>query len=107
MDKKEIIENLYKLFCTSNKQGKRYLEVWLCDEDFGGLYHSDKYVLNVKVNHEIEDCSDEIRDIIEMLDEKAKDELKYISNVEVYSSDESTHCSSEDIKVFAEGTACP
>lgn len=107
MDKKEIIENLYKVFCNSKKEGKVYSEVWLCDEDFGGLYHSGSYVLNVRVNHQIDDCSDEIKEIVEMLAEKAKSEFSFISRVDVYSEDENIHCSSEDIRVYADEGSCP
>ena len=80
--------------------------MWLSDVDFGGLYHNDKFVLNVKADHEIGSCKDEISDIIEMLDKDAKDELKFIWSVNIYGKNEQIHCASEEILVFNEANAC-
>ncbi|MGI8951022.1 MAG: hypothetical protein ACR2FN_05480 [Chitinophagaceae bacterium] len=106
MDKKALIKTLNKIFCDKNKIDKRYLEVWLSDVDFGGLYKSDRYVLNVKAEHVIDSCTDEIKNIIQMLDREAKEELKYIWRVDVYYNDKEIHCSSDDILIYTEQEAC-
>ena len=106
MDTKTLIINLNKIFCDFNKKNKRYSEVWLSDVDFGGLYYSGQYVLNVKAEHEIESSTEEIRDIIFMLDELAKEELGYIFRVAVYNSNEKIHCQSEEALVYNETNTC-
>ena len=40
-------EKLQDVFCKKDRTDKKYAEVWLSDVDFGGLYQSDKFVLNV------------------------------------------------------------
>ena len=106
MDRKILIENLNKVFCDTNKERKRYSRVWLTDADFGGLYRSGKYVLNVKAEHEIENCYDEISDILDLLDKVAKEELRYIFRVVVYNFYEEIHCHSSEL-VYTEENACP
>jgi hypothetical protein len=94
------------LFCNLNKEGKKYLEVWLSDIDFGGLYRSGKYNLNVKADHIIDSCSDEIREILAILDQKAHNELQYIWSVSVYDSKDQIHCISQDLLVYDEESSC-
>jgi hypothetical protein len=106
MDTKILIGKLNKVFCESNKADKKYSEVWLEEVDFGGLYYSDKFTLNVKAEHQIDNCSGEIRDIIKMLNESCKDELKHIWSVNVFNANEEIHCF-EQFKVYSEEIACP
>jgi hypothetical protein len=106
MDKKVLVKNLNHLFCNLNKEGKKYLEVWLSDIDFGGLYRSGKYNLNVKADHTIDSCKDEIREILAILDQKAHDELQYIWSVAVYDSKDQVHCISQDLLVYDEESSC-
>lgn len=108
MDKKAFIDNLQKLFCETNLKEKRYTEVWLSEVDFGGMYSNGKYVLNVKAEHEIQNCSGEISDILDMVHEKAHEELEYIWRVDVYDSNDQFHCQSlnNDILIYAEELAC-
>lgn len=107
MDTKILVEKLHKVFCDIGKKGKLYSKVWLDPADFGGLYHSDKYILNVKAYHSIDNCNSEISDIFKILDERAKEELQYIWRVAVYQGDnDEIHCAS-NLVVFEEENACP
>lgn len=107
MDQKTFIAKLNKIFCQSNKAGKKYSEVWLSDVDFGGMYHNGKFVLNVKADHSIDNCNEEIFSVIKMLSEQAPTELEKIWRVVVYNADDSWHCfSTEDLLVYTEGDSC-
>jgi hypothetical protein len=105
MDSKAIIIKLNKVFCDMGKEGKDFSKVWLEDADFGGLYHSGKFILNVKAHHRIGSCNSEIKDIINILDARAKEELKYIWSVAVYNADDKVHCI--DNIVYEMDSACP
>ena len=106
MDRKALIKKLNSLFCTLHKEGKKYTEVWLSDVDFGDLYQSDKYILNVKAEHVIDSCNDEIKEILRILDKSVKEELQYIWRVAVYDASESIHCVGEELAVYNEATSC-
>ena|ERR1019366_3209250 len=105
MDTKALVKKLNEIFCNLNREEKKYSEVWLTDADFGGLYYSGQYVLNIKAEHQIYSCTDEINDIITILGEQAKEELKNIWRVDVYNADEEIHCS-EGVMVYDQYTAC-
>jgi hypothetical protein len=108
MDRNLLIKKLNNLFCDLSKNGKKYSEVWLSDMDFGGLYEANKFVLNVKAGHQINSCSDEIREILYYLDKNAHEELQSIWSVTVYDTNDMIHCSdSNDLLVFNEANACP
>lgn len=107
MDKKSLVEKLNFIFCDLKKQGKKYSEVWLTEVDFGGLYVSNKYTLNVKTVQEIDNCNDEIKSIVFLLYEKAKKEYQYIFEVIIYNSSNDIHCQSTDLMVFEENKTCP
>lgn len=108
MDRKTLITNLNRVFCDLNKKDKKYTCVWLADEDFGGLYNSGKYVLNVQASHDIGECSSEIKFIIDYLSAVAKEELKEIVQVSVYDDEMDIHCIMDikDLLVFTEEAAC-
>nr|MBA2406658.1 hypothetical protein [Chitinophagales bacterium] len=63
----DLAKKLKNLFCAENKANRKYSEVWLSDVDFGGLYETDKVVVNVKAEHEIESCNEEIKYIVTVL----------------------------------------
>jgi hypothetical protein len=106
MDKTALVKKLNEVFCNWNKSDAKYSEVWLTEADFGGLYNSGKFTLNVKAEHEISSCFDEINNILELLRKDAPTEEKYIYSVMVYDPSENVHCAFEDIKVFTENEAC-
>lgn len=106
MDKKALIKKFNEIFCNLNRDVKKYSEVWLTDADFGGLYYSGQFVLNIKAEHQIPSCSDEISDIIMILAEKSPDELKLIWRVDVYNSNEEIHCQSDEGLIYNESIAC-
>lgn len=98
---------LKDIFCNENKATKKYSSVWLTEADFGGLYQSNKYVVNVKAEREISSCNDEIKHIVtDLFKQLAKDELALIWKVVVYNSYEEIHCESDDILVYAETDSC-
>lgn len=107
MDTKTLVKNLNRVFSESNNTEKKYLQIWLSEVDFGGLYHSDKFVLNLKAEHRIERYSTELKDIITMLAQKAKEELKYIMHVAVYEPDDAAECESDDYLVYEKETVSP
>ncbi len=106
MDTKALIKILHDIFCENNKTGKKYVEVWLQEEDFGGLYNSGKFVLCLKAEHEIDSCLDETEEIINLLSQKAPKELEYIWRVTIFDMDERIHCESEELKVYDEHSSC-
>jgi hypothetical protein len=107
MDKRTTIKNkLNSIFCDLSKGDKKYSEVWLSDVDFGELYQSDKYVLNVKAEHSIDSCKDEIDEILDLLNEKANEELQSIWQVRIFDSSDEVHCASDEILIYSEETSC-
>lgn len=107
MDRKILIKKLNSLFCDLNKADKRYSEVWLSDVDYGGLYQSNKYILNVRAEHAIADCYEEMKWIIKFLDENANEELQSIWRVKVYANDDNfAHCTETLMLVYDEENAC-
>ena len=107
MDTGTLITNLNHLFCSLSKEGRVYSKVWLEDVDFGGLYQSDKYILNVKAHHKIDNCGSEIDYLIDILNERAKEELRSIWRVSIYHANENVRCDSTDLIVFEEEKMCP
>lgn len=108
MDPKALINKLHQIFFENyNKGEKRYSQIWLSEVDFGGLYHSNKFDLNLKAEHKIERYYTEIKDIITMLGQKAKEELKSIMSVRVYGPNDKVECESDDYLVYEKETACP
>jgi hypothetical protein len=107
MDRKALVKKLNSLFCALNKGDRKYTEVWLSDVDFGGWYHSDKYViLHVKAEHVIGRCFAEIKNIVQILHKNLSEEFQYIWRVAVYDASENIHCEGEEIIVYDEATAC-
>lgn len=106
MDTKKLVEKLHAVFCEENKESHRYSKVWLSDVDFGGMYQNDKYVLNVKAEHNIESCNQEIIDVIDMLNKKAPNELKMVWSVAVYNADDNIHCYDEVEVYTLENAKC-
>jgi hypothetical protein len=104
MDTKILITNLNQLFCEIGKKEKTYSKVWLEDADFGGLYHSNMYILYVKARQRVEDRGAEISNVLHLLDKNAKEELKYIWRVVVYNPDQPVH--SADNIVYEMDDAC-
>ncbi|HWK06101.1 MAG TPA: hypothetical protein VNS58_20815 [Puia sp.] len=104
MDKKVLIRSLKKLFCDLNQVGKRYSEVWISDVDFGGLYHSDQYILHLRAAHPIRSRFKETAWIIKFLDEHAHEESKFIWRVQVHAADDKMYDAEDGILVYDEET---
>ncbi len=105
---KDLAKKLKNLFCAENKANRKYSEVWLSDVDFGGLYETDKVVVNVKAEHEIESCNEEIKYIVTVLFKQlSQEELSFIWRVDVYNSFEEIHCQTNDLLVYTALDACP
>ena len=106
MDRKVLIKKLKNVFCEINKTGKKYSEVWSSEVNFGGLYRSGQYNLNVRAEHQISNLFEEIREIIQLLDEKAYEESQFIWSVHVYNADDRLHCVEDGILVYDEEDTC-
>lgn len=103
----DLKKKLKDVFCDENKTSHKYSEVWLSDVDFGGLYQTDKVVVNVKAEHEIASCNEEIKYIVtHLFRQLTKEERSMIWRVDVYNSFEEIHCQSDDMIVFTEQGAC-
>lgn len=103
----DLKKKLKDVFCAENKNARRYSEVWLSEVDFGGLYHSDKFVVNVKAEHQIDSCNEEIKYIFATLFKQlSQEDLSLIWRVDVYNSDEQIHCQSEDVLVYTSLDNC-
>ncbi|MBC7425010.1 MAG: hypothetical protein H7321_00630 [Bacteroidia bacterium] len=103
----ELKKKLRDIFCSENKANKKYSEVWLSDADFGGLYQSHKYIVNVKAEHLISSCNDEIKYIITNLFKGlSTEELEFVWRVVVFNSNEQVHCESVDILIYSEEVSC-
>ena len=98
---------LKSIFCGQNNGRNKYSEIWLSEADFGGLYKSDKFILHVKAEHDIDSCNNEIKDITSVLFAKlTKEEFSLIWRIVVYNSFEQVHCASDELMVFNEAEAC-
>jgi len=107
VDTKLLIKKINEVICEySKKSQKKFSEVWLTPVDFGGLYDNGKFNLCVKAEHEIYSCLEETTEIINYLNEFAKNELKMIWAVLVYNSSDQIHCESETLRVFDETHTC-
>lgn len=96
----KLVKSLQDLFCNENHTEKKYEEVWLSDVDFDGLYHSDKFVLNVKALHQIDDCFEEIEYLTKQIFEKI--DIKFRSliwRIVVYNANEEVHCSTDEDEI--------
>ena len=103
----DLKQKLKDIFCSENKSENKYSEIWLSDVDFGGLYQSDKFVVNVKAEHQIASCNEEIKHIVtNLFKQLSKEELSFVWRVDVYNSDEQIHCQSEDILVYTVADDC-
>lgn len=103
MDTKALIKKLKEVF--SERGEKKYSQIWLSEIDLGGLYHTDSYILRLKAAYTVKDFFNETLEIIKTLNEKAKEEAKYISRVSVYDITETAHPESDDIIIYEEASA--
>jgi hypothetical protein len=106
MDTKALIKTLHDVFCDNNKTGKKYVQVWLEEENFDGLYESGKYVLCLKAEHEIDSCLDETQEVINLLSEKTPKELESIWRVTIFDMEDNIHCETDDLLVLDENNSC-
>lgn len=110
MDTRTLIrtlkKKLNKVFCDYNQIDKRYADVWLTRFDFGGMYDSGTFVLHVKAQYQIDKSNEELRAIINLLEEKAKDESVFITTVAFYNADEHSPYESDDIIVYTLEDVC-
>ncbi len=105
MDNKKLVEQVKTILCSINKLNIKYDTAWLSFED--DLTGRERYILNVKAEHTISSCYDEIRFLTktlwEQLDPKS---LKMISRIAVYNSSEQVHCWGEDILLLEDASVC-
>lgn len=107
MDTKAFINDLRNVFYNNSAQGQKYAEVWLSNVDFGGLYYTDDYyVLNVKVDYQFDSYGDEVRKILRLLKDKAKEGLNHIFVVRVYGANEKRFCGRDDFLIYNGAVSC-
>lgn len=103
----DLKKTLNDIFCKENRSKNKYSKVWLSGADFGGLYQSDKFVVNVKAEQEIASYNEEIKYIVtNLFKQLSKEELSAIWRVEVYNSFDEIHWQSDDILVYSNADAC-
>ena len=101
MDKTVFIKELKTLFANLAKTDKKYSNVWLSEIDFGGLYFSDKYILNVKMENHIDSITTEIVELSSFLREKLGENILYfIESLTVYNTEDSIWHQQEDIILY-------
>ena len=101
MDKRIFIKEIKKLFIDFNKSEKRYSQVWLSEIDYGGLYYSDKYILNVKMEHHIDSIIQEITYVIDFVRKNLSKEIfSYMYSVSIHNDDERIWHEKEDIILY-------
>ncbi|MGI8637459.1 MAG: hypothetical protein ACR2KZ_18845 [Segetibacter sp.] len=105
MDTKALVKKLQEIFAEINKGEKKYSKIWLSEIDLGGLYHAVNYVLRLKAVYTIHDVYDETLQIIKLLNEKAKDESKFIPRVSIYDINEKAQPQYDDIIIYEEAPA--
>lgn len=106
MDKTKLVNELKDIFCNLNKDNRKYSTVWLSTLD--DLTGRDRYVLNIKAEHDIDSCFEELeyvyKILIDKIDIKTLDSI--VGRVAVYNQHEEEHCSIEDIVIFGEQQVC-
>lgn len=101
----KLVDEIKEILCDMNKPYRRYSTVWLSLND--DLTGREKYVLNVKAEHMIESCFDELDSIFDVLYEKMGVRFSHnISRIAVYNSNDQIHCYSGDIVVLEEDETC-
>lgn len=102
MDKRTLINNLHALFYNERKVGGKYTKVWLSQPVVLGSYKFSKYILYVQTEHKIRNDHNEIRAVVDLLNEKANTELQSILSVDVHHCDDGYYCQGNDLLVFEE-----
>ncbi len=103
MDKKVFIKELKELFENLIKEGKKYSKIWLSEANYGGLYHSGAYILNVKAGEHFELTSPELKFLSYFLHEKLdKEKRTYFHQVAFYNDNEPIPEEKGDILLYNE-----
>ena len=90
------------IFAEENKKEKRYNEVWLTVEDFGGLPDSDKFVINVKAEPIVTSKILELKQIgLDLFQQLDKDEIPLYWRVKLYRHDERIRHQADDIIILS------
>ncbi len=98
----QVKNKIRSFFVEQNKISKRYKEVWLTVEDFGGLVDSDKFVINVKTAYKIESTLAEIKKLgASFFDGLSEEERSLFWNLKIYNSEERVRHNVEDIILFS------
>jgi len=73
----------------------------LTDEDYGGLYHSGKYILRVKTVRHLDEFSPEINFMINFLGTHLDSEkMSYLFNLYIYNDNEDVRPDRDDITIY-------
>ncbi len=102
IDNVELVEKfknkLVSIFSEENKKEKRYSEVWLTVEDFGGIPDSDNFVINVKTEPIVTSKILELKYIgLDLFKQLDKDEIPLYWHVRLFRHNERVRHTSDDI----------
>lgn len=101
MDKSIFMKEIKDLFKKLNSPEKIYSKAWLSEIDFGGLYFSDQYILNVKMEKHINRYSIEIRRLFALLQQNLSKECnELIYSVTIHNDDERIWHENRDIILY-------
>lgn len=100
MDKKTLVAGLNRFFCELSEMGKPYSSAWVELKDPGGHDRDFKVTLNVRVDDKIPNSSNESKDIIFRLYEKARDIYNHIWTVRIHPPDDWAYYKLSDVVVY-------
>jgi hypothetical protein len=107
MDTKALVKKLHDIFQGNNNGINKYSKVWLSHLNYGGLYYSKDFELKLKTEYKIDRYLKEIEEVSSLLQEKAREESKYILRISVYGSDEQAEPENDDYLVHEEEEVLP
>ena len=99
MDKAVFVRKLKNIFL--NLEDKKYSKVWLSEANYGGLYRSGHYLVNLKFlpdfNEEITYISKTVHMLFDKLD---KEQITYVERVAAHPSYEDYYSEPNDIVLY-------
>lgn len=103
MDKATFIKEIKNIFLDINAKEKKYQRVWLSEANFGGLYRSGRYSVNIKPVRNLNETNDELKSLVYKLHDKLNDEKrKYLYTIKIYDVNEDVYNEQGDIMLLNE-----
>ena len=99
MDKAVFVRKLKDIFL--NLEDKKYTKVWLSDANYGGLYRSGHYLVNLKFRPDFNEEITYIRKALRILHDKLDDEqMQHVERIAVHHSYEDYYSEPNDIVLY-------